>query len=68
MFDEVIELSDMLYIDIALSEELKILLNNRVPVQLLMDSKSLLEITSKCLRTSEKRTMLDVAAARKRFI
>ena len=43
------------------------MLSKKVPVKLLTDSKSLFEVVSKDSRTSEKRMMLDIAAAREGF-
>lgn len=54
----------MIYISIALSEELEAVLNERVPLQLLSESKSLFVVISKGSGESEKRTMLNVAPAR----
>ena len=51
----------------TLSSELKILIGRTVPVQLFTDNKSLFDVISKGSRTSEKRTMLDIAAAREGF-
>lgn len=67
MSSEVIAFSDMFDIAVALSEELSTVVKQRVPVQLLTDSKSLFDVISKGSRTSEKRTMLDIAAAREGF-
>lgn len=67
MSGEVIAFSDMFDIAITLSVELSDILGYRVPVQLMTDSKSLFDIISKGSRTSEKRMMLDIAAAREGF-
>ena len=67
MSGEVIAFSDMFDTAIAVSKELSVVMNQRVPVQLLTDSKSLFDVISKGSRTSEKRTMLDIAAAREGF-
>ena len=67
MAAEVIAFSDLFDVATTLSQELEKLLRKRVPVQLLTDSKSLFDIISKGTRTSEKRMMLDIAAARERF-
>lgn len=52
---------DMIYISISLSEELEAFVNQRVPLQMLTERKSLFTIVSKGSRESEKRTMLEVA-------
>ena len=52
---------------ITLGQEIECLLDNKIPVQLLTDSKSLFDVISKGTRTSEKRTMLDIAASREAF-
>lgn len=67
MSGEVIAFSDLFDAAAALAAELKNILNQTIPVQLLTDSKSLFDVISKGSRTSEKRTMLDVAAAREGF-
>ena len=41
--------------------------DRRIPVQLLTNSKSLFDVISKGSRTSEKRTLLNIAAAREGF-
>lgn len=67
MSAEVIAFSDMSDTAITLGQEIEILVNQKVPVQLLTDSKSLFDVISKGTRTSEKRTMLDIAASREAF-
>lgn len=67
MAGEVIAFSDLFDVAAALSSELKLLLDREVPVHLFTDSKSLFDVISKGSRTSEKRTMLDIAAAREGF-
>ena len=67
MSGEVIAFSDMFDIAISMSVELSKILNRKVPMQLLTDSKSLFDVISKGSRTSEKRIMLDIAAAREGF-
>lgn len=64
MAGEVIAFSDLFDVAATLSAELGDLLGRKIPVQLLTDSKSLFDVISKGSRTSEKRTMLDIAAAR----
>lgn len=54
MSGEVIAFSDIFDIAIALSEDLKAMLNSDIQFQLLDSSQSLFEFTSKGLRTSEK--------------
>lgn len=67
MSGEVIAFSDMFDIAIALRQDLERMLNNAVPFHLLTDSKSLFDVISKGFRTSEKRMMLDIGAAREAF-
>ena len=67
MAGEVIAFSDLFDVDSTLGEELGLLLGYRMPVQLLTASKSLFDFISKGSRTSEKRMMLDIAAAREGF-
>eukprot|EP00171_Calliarthron_tuberculosum_P022721 IDg22721t1 len=67
MAGEVIAFSDLFDIAATLSEELSVVLTRKIAVQLLTDSKSLFDVISKGSRTSEKRTMLDIAAAREGF-
>ncbi len=64
---EVIAFSDLFDVAATLAMELKALLHVSIPVQLFTDSKCLFDIISKGSRTSEKRLMLDVAAAREGF-
>ena len=67
MAGEVIAFSDMFDVAATLSQELELILGRKVPVQLFTDSKFLFDVISKGSRTSEKRTMLDIAAARQGF-
>ena len=67
MAGEVIAFSDLFDIAATLASELGEIYGRRIPVQLLTDSKSLFDVISKGSRTSEKRTMLDIAAAREGF-
>lgn len=67
MAGKVIALSNLADVSITLFFELSTAINRRVNFQLLTDSKSLFDFTSKSPRTSEKRMMLDIAAAREPF-
>jgi len=67
MAGEVIAFSDMFDIAVTLAEEIRTTFERRVPLHLLTDSKALFDIISKGSRTSEKRMMLDIAAAREGF-
>lgn len=67
MAAEVIAFSDMFNVTAALSDDLGHILSKPIPVQLLTDSKCLFDVISKGPRTSEKRIMLDIAAAREGF-
>lgn len=67
MSGEVIAFSDLFDVAITFAQEIGIMLSRKVPVQLLTDSKSLFDVVSKGSRTSEKRMMLDIAAAREAF-
>lgn len=61
---EVIAFSDMFDIALSFAQELQDFLSEHVPVEILTDSKSLSDVIFKGSRTSEKRTMFDIAAAR----
>ena len=65
MAGEVIAFRDLFDIAATLASELGEIYGRRIPVQLLTDSKSLPDVISKGSRTSEKRTMVDIAAAAK---
>ena len=67
MAGEVIAFSDMFDVAATLAEELRTIYNRTIPLQLLTDSKGLFDIVSKGSKTSEKRLMLDIAAAREGF-
>ncbi len=67
MAGEVIAFSDLFDIAATLASELGDIYGRRIPVQLLAGSKSLFDVISKGSRTSEKRTMLDIGAAREGF-
>jgi len=67
MAGEVIAFSDMFDVAVTLAEELRTIYNRTIPLHLLTDSKALFDIISKGSRTSEKRMMLDIAAAREGF-
>lgn len=67
MSAEVIAFADMFDAAVALKTELQWILGRTIPVQLFTDSLCLFKIISKGSRTSEKRTMIDVAAAREGF-
>lgn len=64
---EVIAFGDMFDIAISISLELNKVLRRLVPVELITDSKSLFDVISKGSRTSKKRTMLNISAAREGF-
>ena len=67
MAGEVIAFSDLFDVAVTISLELRHLLDIEVPVQLFTDSKCLFDVISKGSRTSEKRMMIDIAAAREGF-
>ena len=67
MAAEVIAFSDLFDSAFTLLSELRLLTGTPLELDLLTDSKCLFDIISKGSRTSEKRLMLDVAAARKGF-
>lgn len=67
MAAEVIAFSDMFDVAGSLSMDLKSVLGRSIHVQLLTDSKCLFDVISKGSRTSEKRVMLDIAAAKEGF-
>jgi len=67
MTAEVLAFSDMVDAATTLSLEMKELIARRPPVQLLTDSLCLFDIISKGSRTTEKRTMIDIAAAREMY-
>ena len=61
---EVIAFADLFDNALALRIQVQQGMRRAVPMHLLNDSKSLLDIASKGTRSSEKRIMLDVHAAR----
>lgn len=67
MSGELIAFSDLFDVAATLSSELGGFYAGKIPVMLLTDSKALFDVISKVLRTSEKRTMLDIAAERDGF-
>ena len=67
MAGEVIAFSDLFDVAFTLAHEVKFITGSQIPVQLLTDSTSLFDVISKGSGTSEKRMMLDIAAARKGF-
>lgn len=64
---EVIAFADVFDCAFTLSNEISSLLNRNINLDIFTDSKSLFDIISKGSKTSEKRLMLDVAAAREGF-
>ncbi len=64
---EVIAFADVFDHALALKSQLEQATRRPVPMHLLTDSKSLFDIISKGTRTSEKRIMLDVHAAREGY-
>ncbi len=64
---EVIAFSDLFDVAVTLTAELGDVFGRQIRVQLFTDSKSLFDVISKGSRTSEKRMMLDIAAAREGF-
>ncbi len=67
MGGEVIAFSDLFDRACTLAAEIGAVYGRKIPVQLLTDSKSLFNVISKGSRTSEKRMMLDIAAAGEGF-
>ena len=67
MTGEVIAFGDMFEVAVTLTEDLCSILRHNVPLELLTDSKAMLDVISKGFKTSEKRLMLDIAAARDGF-
>lgn len=67
MVGEVVAFSDMVDVVVSLSEKLATFLSKTVPVQLFTDRKSLFDVISNFFRTSEKRMMLYIAAAKEGF-
>ena len=67
MAGELIAFSHMFDAAITINSELEAILRRRVPLQLFTDSKSLFDVISKGSKTSEKRLMLEIAAAREAF-
>ncbi len=63
MAAEVIAFSNAFDVGYTLAAELSSLLGKKVPLILLTDNKLLFDLISKGTRTSEKRMMLDIAAA-----
>ena len=64
MAGEVIAFGDLIDVSTTLANELELVFSRKIPVQLFTDSKSLFDVISRGSRTSEKRVMLDIAAAR----
>lgn len=64
---EIFAFSDMFDIAATLVKELQYIYGKDIPLQLMTDSKSLFDIISKGSRTSEKRLVIDIAAAREAF-
>ncbi len=64
MAGKVISFSGLFDVVSTLSAEMALIIGSKVPVQLLTDSKSLFDVISKGTRTTEKKTMLGIAAAR----
>lgn len=64
MDGEVIAFSDLFDRAATMAAELSDILGKFTPVKLRTDYKSLFDVISKSSRTSEKRTMLDISAAR----
>ncbi len=62
-----IAFSDAFDVGYTRATELSSLLGRKVPLILLTGSKSLFDVISKGTRTSEKRMMLDIAAAREGY-
>lgn len=67
MAGEMIAYSDLFDVAATLSTELSRVLSKRISVQLVTGSKSLFDVISKGSKTSEKRTMLDIAATKEVF-
>ena len=68
MAAEVISFSDMFDVCFTLAQEIRRMMKGaEIAVQLYTDSKSLFDVISKGTRTSEKRLMLDIAAAQEGF-
>lgn len=59
--------SEIFDVAATLGAELDFILGHKAPVQLLKDSKSFFDVISKGSRTSQKRLILDIAAAREGF-
>ncbi len=68
MAAEAIAFRDMFDAAHTLTTELSSLLDRKVPATLLTDSKSLFDVISEGTRTSEKRVMIDIAAAREGYM
>lgn len=67
MAAEVIAFSDFAGVALSLSDDLKDITGTYIPVNLFADSKRLFDDISRGSRTSVKRTMIDVYAARQAF-
>lgn len=67
MAGEFIAFSDVFDIAVTLVDQLKTIFGLPVPVQPFTNSESLFDVISKGSRTSEKRMMLYIAAAREGF-
>ena len=67
MAGEVVAFSDPFDVASTLAAKMSDMCGHRIPLQLFADSKSLFDVISRGSRTSGKRTMLDIAAAREGF-
>ena len=67
MSGEDIAFSDVSDYAITFADELQVILQKHIPVHLFTDSKCLFDVIAKGSRTSEKRTMRDIAVAREAF-
>ena len=64
---EVVAFVDLFDNSFAICDQIEQALGQPVPMHLLTDSKSLLDIISKGSRTSQKRIMLDIYATRQAY-
>ena len=67
MAGEVISFADLFDTASAIASDLNLVLQADVKIQLLTDRKSLFDVISKGSRTSQKRTMIEIASAREGF-
>ena len=65
---ETYALADAFDFAFCCKKDLERILEQRIPLQMLTDSKSLFDVITKCSNTSERRLMIDVDAVRTAYL